>query len=275
MIHETKDTILEYETKGNGPPVVLIHSTASSLHQWKALIDKLEKSFTLISVNLYGYGLTSKWSKKKGPQVLLDQVNLFKPLLKRFDEPISFIGHSYGGSIAMRAALEYQDKIKNLILLEPNPFFLFDREKQPNAYSMSRNLGETLKICHKNHDWERFAEIFLKFWIGNQAWPSMSEKKQQGFLKLIPNIYHEAEGIFSEKMCLKDFVSIQKKILLVSAKDTNLVTKEIVKLFIGELPEITNAFLPEGGHMAPITCPQTVNSIIYKYLMREYFETIK
>ena len=64
-------------------------------------------------------------------------------------------------------------------------------------------------------------------------------------------------------------------ILLVSAKDTNLVTKEIVKLFIGELPEITNAFLPEGGHMAPITCPQTVNSIIYKYLMREYFETIK
>ena len=274
MIHETKDSILEYETMGNGPPIVLIHSTASSLHQWKALIDKLEKTFTLISVNLYGYGLTSKWSKEKGPQVLMDQVNLFKPLLKRFDQPISFIGHSYGGSVAMRAALEYQDQIKNLVLLEPNPLFLFDWEKQPTAYLKSRKLGETLKNCHKNHDWERFGEIFLKFWIGDQAWPSMSEKKQKGFLKVIPNIYHEAEGIFSEKMCLKDFVSIQKKILLVSAKDTNLVSKEIVKLFMEELPKITNVFLPEGGHLAPITFPQTVNSIIYKYLMREYFEII-
>ena len=175
-----------------------------------------------MAINLFGYGQSSKWTAEDGPQSLLDQVNLFQPLLERFDEPVSFIGHSFGGSVAMRAALKYHNQMKTLILLEPNPFFLFSQVKQPIAYSESRKFGALLKLYEEKEDWEGFSKIFLSFWIGDHAWSAMRKKQQQVFLSVIPNIYHEAEAIFSEQMKIKDFLNIQEKILLGNDIDKNI-----------------------------------------------------
>jgi hypothetical protein len=98
----------------------------------------------------------------------------------------------------------------------------------------------------------------------------MSKKKKQLFLKVIPNIYHEVEAIFSEQMKIKDFLSIQEKILLISTKDTNLVSKGITKIFKKELPKTTQVLLPKGGHMAPVTSPELVNPIIYDHLLNRF-----
>ena len=266
MIMSYGKKTLEYESIGSGPPIILIHSTASSLKQWKFLIEALKDQYTLLAVNLFGYGQSSKWAAKDGPQSLLDQVNLFKPLLDRFTEPISFIGHSFGGSVAMRAALKYHDQLKTLILLEPNPFFLFSQLKQPIAYSESKKFGDLLELHKEKEDWEGFSKIFLSFWIGDHAWQAMSIKQQKAFLGVIPNIYHEAEAIFSEQMKIEDFLNIQKKILLISTKDTNLVSKEIARLLATELPELTEVQLPKGGHMAPVNSPEVVNPIICDHL---------
>ena len=268
MIMSSGKKTLEYESIGSGPPIVLIHSTASSLKQWKHLINLLKHQYTLLAVNLFGYGQSSKWKVEDGPQSLLDQVHLFKSLLDRFAEPISFIGHSFGGSVAMRAALEYNDQLRTLILLEPNPFFLFNQVKQPIAYSESRKFGDLLKLYKEKEDWEGFSKIFLRFWIGDHAWPAMKQKQQQAFLSVIPNIYHEAEAIFSEQMEIKDFLGIQEKILLISTKDTNLVSKEITKLLARELPKLTEVQLPKGGHMAPVNSPEVVNPIICDHLSK-------
>ena len=67
MILKKQNNILEYECIGTGPPIILIHSTASSLKQWKFLIDDLKNDFTLIAINLIGYGKSSKWNKDTPP----------------------------------------------------------------------------------------------------------------------------------------------------------------------------------------------------------------
>ena len=114
MLLKANGDIVEYECFGNGPPVILIHSTASSLKQWKHLIQRLKDHYEIIAVNLFGYGRSTKWSMSRGKQSLFDQVRLFKPLLDKYSEPISFVGHSFGGSVAMRAALQYQNQINKL-----------------------------------------------------------------------------------------------------------------------------------------------------------------
>ncbi len=81
--------------------------------------------FEIIALNLFGYGLTSKWNENNSPQSLHDHLKLVKPLINNYKDKITFIGHSFGGSVAMRAGLEYQNKLEKLILLEPNSFFYF------------------------------------------------------------------------------------------------------------------------------------------------------
>ena len=89
-----QDTItLEYERVGSGHLIVLFHSTASSLKQWNSLINLLKNEFEIIALNLFGYGLTSKWNENNSPQSLLDHLKLIEPLINSYKGKITFIGH--------------------------------------------------------------------------------------------------------------------------------------------------------------------------------------
>ena len=262
-----QDTItLEYERVGSGPLIVLFHSTASSLKQWNSLINLLKNEFEIIALNLFGYGLTSKWNENNSPQSLLDHLKLIEPLVNSYKGKITFIGHSFGGSVAMRAGLEYQNKLEKLILFEPNAFFIFDKKINTYAYNIANSFGNKIIDAKINSSWRNFAKIFLEFWIGQGTWEKMNSQQQKKFLYVIPNIYYEAQSIFNEKMRLNDFINLQKKIYFINAKNTNFISKEIKKIFISKLPNIMHTELGEGDHMAPIKLSEVINPLIYKYL---------
>ena len=56
---------VEYVEAGTGPAVILLHSSASGLRQWRRLFEELKDSYRVIAVNLFGYGATSPWPAGK------------------------------------------------------------------------------------------------------------------------------------------------------------------------------------------------------------------
>ena len=94
----------------------------------------------------------------------------------------------------------------------------------------------------------------------------MKPEQKQKFLKVIPNIYYEAQSIFNEKMNLKDFSNFHQNIYFINAKNTNPISKKIKKVFISSLPKIMHTELEEGDHMAPIKLAEKINALIYDYL---------
>ncbi len=104
----------------------LLHSTAAGNKQSRKLIDELSPYFQLIEQNLIGYGPTPHWTKQR-LQPLNDQVAVIDVVFQRY-EKLSSVGHSFGVSVAMIAAKNYPEKVKDLILIEPNPFLSFAPE---------------------------------------------------------------------------------------------------------------------------------------------------
>ncbi|MFL2801628.1 MAG: alpha/beta hydrolase [Paracoccaceae bacterium] len=266
MILKDANVTLEYERVGSGPLVVLFHSTASSLKQWNSLINMLKSDFEIIAVNLIGYGLTNKWTENNKQQNLIDHVKLVEPLIRNYKGKVNFIGHSFGGSVAIRAALEYKKKLNNLILLEPNAFFILDKKQHSSSYNIAHSFGKKIYEAQKKSNWNNFAKIFLEFWVGIGSWEKMTPKQQHNFLLVIPNIYYEAQSIFNEKMDLKELNNFQKNIFFINAKNTNFISKEIKRVFISILPEIIHTEIEEGDHMAPIKYPEIINPLIYQHL---------
>jgi len=266
MLLKKDNLTLEYEREGSGPLIILFHSTASSLKQWNSLINLLKNEFEIIALNLFGYGLTSKWNENNSPQSLHDHLKLVKPLINNYKDKITFIGHSFGGSVAMRAGLEYQNKLEKLILLEPNAFFILDKKIDTYAYNIANSFGNKIIDAKNNSSWGDFARIFLEFWIGQGTWEKMNSQQQQKFLNVIPNIYYEAQSIFNEKMNLKEFSKFQQNIYFINAKNTNAISKKIKEVFISCLPKIMHTEFEEGDHMAPIKHSEKINALIYDYL---------
>jgi len=52
---------IEYLERGAGEPVVLLHCSASSSEQWRALMESLADRYHVLARDLYGYGRTSPW----------------------------------------------------------------------------------------------------------------------------------------------------------------------------------------------------------------------
>src|SRR6185503_5658603 len=107
-----------FREAGSGPAVVCLHCSASTSGQWRPLIELLADRFHMIAPDLYGCGKSAPWPQER-PMWLDDQVALLAPAFERAGERFHLVGHSYGGAIALKAALGLQRRLASLVLYEP------------------------------------------------------------------------------------------------------------------------------------------------------------
>jgi pimeloyl-ACP methyl ester carboxylesterase len=100
-------------------PVFLLHGANLSLESWEPWLRRLAGTTRLIAVDLPGHGLTSAAA---GGNYSMSAMVAFVDAFIRclgLDAPFVLAGHSYGGEIAWRFALQYPRRIAKLILISP------------------------------------------------------------------------------------------------------------------------------------------------------------
>ena len=110
---------VHYRDEGNaaGPPVVLVHGFAASLHAWEPWRARLGKDYRVISLDLPGHGLTRAPSgyiaSTDGNVAVVDELT-HRLGAARF----VLAGNSMGGGVAWNYALQHPDRLRGLILVD-------------------------------------------------------------------------------------------------------------------------------------------------------------
>lgn len=91
----------EYKIRGKGPNVVLIHGWGDNLKTFKSLESALANKYTVISLDLPGFGQTDT---PKEAYTLKKYALFISEFLDKIDikHIFAFVGHSNGGAIALR-----------------------------------------------------------------------------------------------------------------------------------------------------------------------------
>ena len=109
---------LEYEVRGAGEPVVLVH--AGIFADWfKPLLQEpaLTSRYRVVSYHRIGYAGSSRVA---GPVSIAQQAAHLRSLMRHLRiERAHIIGHSSGGNIALQLALDAPDMVHSLVLMEP------------------------------------------------------------------------------------------------------------------------------------------------------------
>ena len=110
---------IHYRDEGNqnGPAIVMLHGSQSSLHTWQGWVKELETDFRCVSLDLPGHGFTSvmphdDYSYQAVTKLLHRFVRALR--LPRF----SLAGNSYGGVIAIHYAAWYESDLTSLVLID-------------------------------------------------------------------------------------------------------------------------------------------------------------
>lgn len=113
-------TEANFASHGAGPPVVLVHGLAASLHDWDALIPELVAAgYSAHAVDLLGHGDSPR------PEVryyemdwLLNHFMSWMQALNLLTAPV-LIGHSLGGYVVLEYARRFPERVRGLVLVDP------------------------------------------------------------------------------------------------------------------------------------------------------------
>jgi pimeloyl-ACP methyl ester carboxylesterase len=257
----------DYIEAGNGPLVVLVHSSMAGARQWSGLIRALSEGHRVRAVNLFGYGGTPSWPGAE-PPTLDDFAELVVQAVPRNERHVRLVGHSFGGAVAMQvAAHRLRGQVDRLVLIEPSLFHLLDDGEDRSAYREILSLSHETRGLIAAGELQLAAERFIDYWCGDGAWATNSPERMAlfaGQIRLLANEWNAALGGSGDAAEWARLLPSQT--MLVAGANTTRPAQAILERLWENRPEWDFASIHDAGHMAPVTHPEVVNPLIRRFL---------
>jgi pimeloyl-ACP methyl ester carboxylesterase len=111
---------VHYQEAGanSAPPLLLIHGFTASNFVWNdVLLPIAEAGFRVIAPDLVGFGFSGK--PKEGEYTIDSQARMILGLMDHLGiESATLVGSSYGGAVAATCALDYEERVERLVLVD-------------------------------------------------------------------------------------------------------------------------------------------------------------
>jgi pimeloyl-ACP methyl ester carboxylesterase len=246
--------------------VVCLHASASSGRQWQALGRRLAGRYRVLSPDLYGAGDSPPWPTGR-ELTLADEVARLEPVFRDAGETVHLVGHSYGGAVAVRAALTHPGRFRSLVLIEPVLFGLLLAEDpgQPAAREIAAVCQHT-RAAVELEALDSAARRFIDYWMGPGSWADMPTHRRAAIAQAMPAVCSEWSAVFAETTPLTAYASLDLPTLYLMGGRSPASARAVARMLTSALPNVSTAELAEAGHMAPVTHPDLVNAAIETHL---------
>ena len=113
---ETSSGRVAFLKAGSGPTLMLLHGLGTSSETWGPTIRALVDRFTVYAPDLPGHGRSSGGPLRGSVEPLVKALDDF--CAEQRIETAAVVGHSLGGLVAVRFALDHPDRVSQLVLVD-------------------------------------------------------------------------------------------------------------------------------------------------------------
>ncbi|MGH2715922.1 MAG: alpha/beta fold hydrolase [Solirubrobacteraceae bacterium] len=244
---------LYYEEHGSGAPILCIHGAGGSALAWADAVEKLARRGRVIAYDRRGcarrerpqpYERTSITEHADDAAALLDALAA---------TPAVVIGRSYGGTVATDLALRYPDRVRALVLLEPDA----PRALAPAAAEWVDALADRLREVAAHAGVDAVAQALIGEVAGKEAWRSFPDDVRRMLTGNGPAILAELAGEWWLQADAAALATIEQPVLLVMAADSPPEFHEGPAAMANALPNARTA-LVGGGHLIDPAAPEVL-----------------
>lgn len=257
-IKSADGTRISYEKTGSGPPMVLVHGIAYDRNYWDKVQPSLAEYFTVFAIDRRGRGQSGDGADYKLEWEFEDVATV----VDNIDQPVILLGHSFGGLIALEAALR-TDNLKKMILYEP-PFS--DQVAEPGDLLLENfaKIENSLREGKKEQALLLFLENVLKV-SSEEIDIARLKKCWQDIVDTTPALIRELQAAKQYKFDAARFEELTIPILLLSGSESSNVFKETTKKLNRSLSNSRVAFLKGQENEAAKTAPNLFADEVLKF----------
>lgn len=167
--------------------VLALHCSGADHRQWRKLRTALEPEFELIAPDFYGCEATGPWHGARRFS-LAEEAAAIIELIDDLNEPVHLVGHSYGGGVALKVAIERPGSIRSLTLYEPSAFHILRQLGEEGAaeFAEIRALADDVGMNILRGAYQAAARSFVDYWNGHGAWDELRAEVRTALLRWLP-----------------------------------------------------------------------------------------
>ena len=245
-----------YVSKGDGPPVVLVHGLGGTLHAWHGVIENLSLHHHVVALDLRGHGRSEAGRGSVSIGNLADDV---RALIEALELPaVTLVGHSIGTLVAQQLATTKPEMVDQLVLVGGISYF---EPPAKDAYLKRAEMVEADGMDALVDDWLPGALAPRTAAMS----PPLVGLLRDMFLRNDPSSYAETCRALAKAPAIKREGIGQRTLLLVGDHDRSTpiaMTEELHR----DIPVSLVRVIPGAAHWVALEQPDAVAAAILEFL---------
>jgi len=248
---------LAYGESGAGTPLVLVHGSPAEGRAWGRVARHLASGFRVLTPDMPGYG-GSDALPAPGTAAMAAAVGA---LIAAQDAPVWVAGHSYGGNVALHAALAQRARVKGLALFEPVFFRGLALDGERTELEAARAHFEDYVRRVESGDAAAVYRM-IDFWFGAGAFAGLPPPVR-GFLeKSAAKNAADVKAAFRETVAAADLAAFDRPAFVAHGAKSPPVVGAIAAALARLLPQAEAVPIAGGTHAMLDTHPEAVAALI-------------
>ena len=251
-----------------GETVFLLHSSGSTPRQWAALAERLPRALRMrvAAPALIGHEGEDPYPPAVSPS-LDGEVDRLAARLGSPEGGIHLVGHSYGGAVAIKAALSGRFDVRSVTVYEPSLFaFLGSDGVRYEARESPVARGWEITELFLAGAMEFAARTYVDYWSAPGQFDAMPAERRVRLIERMPVVVDCFSALFADTARPADLKRLDMPVLAMAGNRSPRPSQDIAELVAGHAPYGRLHRFAALDHMGPVTDPEAVNAVIEEFL---------
>lgn len=258
---------IDCTVSGEGPTVLFVPGSYSTPAAWRPMQRLLPPLWRCVNTSLCGYGRTAE-TRRDGDVDIEHQLRVVEAVARAAGPtPVHLVGHSFGGTVALAAAVAGRIEVASLALFEANPLDLLRQHGHGALHAATFAMAQAFERAVAAGDPDAPRRI-IDFWGGTGAFAALPPAVQDYCRQTAAVNVHDWHTDFGLPLDGTALARLHIPVLLVRGAAANAAMVAMTEVLSAHLRDVQTAVVDGASHFLVSTHPAACAGLLAAHLAR-------